>query len=120
MVGGSEVGMEVPLVALAAKMMRWEVGGRQSHTLVSFSVSRWAATMGRSASAVCSLTATSVKTTVIPMWSCGAGLGGMVRLVSVHQQNQTRVHLSAQRESVDAVTRGDLTVTAWRKAKTSS
>ena len=31
MVGGGEVGMEVPVVALAVSMTRWDVGGRRSH-----------------------------------------------------------------------------------------
>ena len=37
MVGGGEVGMEVPVVALAARMTCWAVGGRLSHLLVSLS-----------------------------------------------------------------------------------
>ena len=38
MVGGGKVGMEVPVVALAAKMTRWAVGGRRSHPFVYFFV----------------------------------------------------------------------------------
>ena len=76
--------------------------------------------MGRSDSTVCSLVSTSAKTPVRPMWSYEAGLGGMVRLVSVHRQKQTRVRLSARREIGAAVTRGELTVADWRKTKTSS
>ena len=49
--GGSKVGMEVLVVAFAARMTRWAVGGRRSHPLVSFSAFRWVATTGRSASA---------------------------------------------------------------------
>ena len=82
-VGGGEVGMEVPLVALTARMARWDIGGRRSHPLVSSSASRWAATERRSASAVCNLVNTSVKTTVRPMWSCGTGLGSVGRLMFV-------------------------------------
>ena len=69
--------MEVPLVALATRMTRWNVGGRRSHPLVSFSTSRWAATTGQSAFAVCIFVAESVKMHVSPMWSYGAGLGGL-------------------------------------------
>ena len=76
--------------------------------------------MGWSASAVYKLFATSIKTTVRPVWSCGTGLGDVVRLVSSHLRNQTRARLSAQRESGAKVTCGDLTVKAWRKAKTAS
>ena len=47
MVGGGEVGMEVPVVALAARMTRWAVGGRRSHPFVFLSISRWAATTGQ-------------------------------------------------------------------------
>ena len=110
--------MEVLLVALAARVTQWTVGGRWSHPLVSFSASCWVVTTGRSASVVCSRVDTLVKTPVIPMWSCGAGLGNMGRLVSVHKRNQTFTHFSARRESGVAVTHGDLTATAWRKAKT--
>ena len=39
MVGGGEVGMEVPVVALAARMTCWAVGGRRYHPFVSFFVS---------------------------------------------------------------------------------
>ena len=88
---GGKVGMEVPLVVLVARMTRWAVGGRQSNPLVSFSASRWAATTGQRAPAVCNLVATLVRTPVRPMWSCGAGLGGVGRLMSIQQRNQTRV-----------------------------
>ena len=106
-------------MVLAARMTRWAVGGRRSHPFVSFSISRWAATTGRSASAVCIRVATPVKTSVRPRWSCGAGVGGFGRFTSVHRWNQTRARLSAQRESGAARTRGDLTATACRNAKTS-
>ena len=120
MVGGGEVGMEVPVMALAARMTRWAVGGRRSHPFVSFSASHWAATMGRSALTVCIRVATSVRTPVRPRWSCGDGVGGLVRFTSVHRWNQKRVRLSAQRESGAARTQGYLTATSCRKAKTSS
>ena len=110
--------MEVPLVSLAARMTRWAVGGRRYHPFVSFYTLRWAATMRRSASAVCNLVAMLVKTPVRPMWSCADGLGGIGRLVSVQRQNQTRAHLPAQRESGAAVTHGDSTETAWMNSKT--
>ena len=54
MVGGSDFGMGVPVLALATRMTRWVVGGRRSHPLVSLSVSCWAEKTGRRASAVCS------------------------------------------------------------------
>ena len=95
MVGGGEVGMEDPVVALSARMTRWAVGGRRSHPFVSFSVSCWAATTGRSASAVCNRVAMSVRTPVRPRWSCGAGLRGLGRLTYVQRWNQTRARLSA-------------------------
>ena len=99
MVGGVEVGMEVPVVELAARMARLAVGGRRSHPFVSFSALRRVETTGRSASAVCNRVATSVRTPVIPRWYCGAGMGGLGRLMSVHCWNQTRARLSARRES---------------------
>ena len=112
--------MEVPVVALAARITRWAVGWRRSHPFVSISISRWAETTGRSASDICSWVATSVRTSVRPRWSCGAGVGGFGRFTSVHCWNQTRACLSAQRENGAARTRGDLTATACRNAKTSS
>ena len=115
--GYDEVGMEVPLVALAARITRWAVGGRRSHTLVYFYALRWAAMTGWSASTVRKLVATSVRTPVRPMWSCGSGLGRARRLLSVQRWNQTRVRLSTQREIGSAVTRGYFTETAWIKAK---
>ena len=87
MVGGGEFGMEVPVVALVTKMKHWDVGGRRSHHLVSFSASRWKATTGRSDSTVCNRVATSVRTPLRPVWSCGAGLGGVGRLASVQRSN---------------------------------
>ena len=92
-VGGCEVGVEVPVVALAARMTRWAIRGRYYHPLVSFSDSRWAATKGRSASAVCTWVVTLVRMPVIPVWSCEAGLGGVRRLTSIQQQNQTRARV---------------------------
>ena len=82
-------------MALAARMIRCAVGGIRSHPLVSFSGLRWFETTGRSASTVYIRVATLAKTPVIPMWSYGAVLGGMGRLTSVQQRNQTRVRLSA-------------------------
>ena len=120
MVGGGEVGMEVPVVALAARMTRWAVGGRRSHPFVSFFVSCWAATTVRSYLSVCSRVATSVRTPVRPRWSCGDGVGGLGMFTSVHSWNQTRVRLSAQRQSGAGMNHGDLIATAWRNSKTSS
>ena len=117
--GGGKVGMEVPLVAIIAGMTCWAVGGRQSHPLVSFPTLLCAATTEWSASAVCNLVATSLKTPARPVWSCGADLDGVGRLVLDHQLNQTRVNLSARRESGAAVNCSDLNAMDWRKAKTS-
>ena len=76
---------------------------------------------GRRFSAVFSFVATSVKTPVRPMWSFGAGLGGVVRLVSVQLiEPDARTLVHSKRESGEAVTCGDLTATAWRKPKTLS
>ena len=77
MVGGGKVGIEVPVVALAARMTWWAVGGRRSNPFVSFSALCWAATLGRSTSAVCNRVIMSVRTPVRPMWSCGTGLSGL-------------------------------------------
>ena len=118
--GGGKVRIEVSLVALAARMTRWAVSGRQSNSLVFVSASRWAATTGRSTSMVFNLVATSLETPMIPMWYCGAGLGGVRRLVCVQRRNPTRIRLSMQIESGVTVTRADLTKTDWRKAKTFS
>ena len=90
MVGGSEVRMEVPVVALAARMTRWAIGGRWSHPFVSFYALSWAATAGRSASAFYNRVATLVRTPMRLRWSCGAGLGGLGRLTFVQRWNQTR------------------------------
>ena len=84
MVGDGEDGMEVTVVALAARMMRWAVSGRRSQPFVPFSASRWATTMGRSALDVSSRVITSVRTPVRPMWCCGAGVGNFGRFTSVH------------------------------------
>ena len=98
MVGGGEVEMEVPVVALAARMKLWAVGGRQSHPFVSFSAPLWEATTGRSTSAVCNWVTMLVITTMRPMWSCGSGLCGVGRLASVQRWNQTRALVRAMRE----------------------
>ena len=98
MVGGGKVGMEVLLVALSARIMRWAVGGRWSHPLVYFSASRWAATTAQSASAVCSLVSTLANMPVRPIRPCGDGLGGVGRLVSVHRLNQTCALVHTKRE----------------------
>ena len=82
--------MKVPVVALAARMMRWAVGRRPSHPFVSFSALHWESTTGRSASDVCSRVATLIRTPVRPRWYCGAGVGGFGRFMSVHHWNQTR------------------------------
>ena len=109
MVGGSEVGMEVLVVALAARMTLWAVSGRRSHPFVSFSASRWAVTTRRGASVVCSR-----------VWSCGAGVGSFGRFTSVHHWNQPRARFSARRESGAERARGDFTATACRNSNTSS
>ena len=111
--------MEVPVVELVARIMLWAVGGRRYHPFVSFSALRWAATTGRSASDLCSRVATSVRTLVKTRLSCGAGVGGLGRFTSIHRWNQTRARLSAQRDSGAARTRGYLTATSFRNAKTS-
>ena len=87
--------MEVPVVVLAARMTRWAVGGRRSQHLVYFYALRWAAATGRNASEVCNRVATLVMTSMIPMWSYGAVLGGVGRLTSIQLWNQTRARLSA-------------------------
>ena len=117
---GGEVGIEVYLVVLAARMTLWALGGIRSHPLVYFPASCCAVMTGRSDSVVCNLVAVSLKTPVRPMWYCGEVLVGVVRFVSDHRQKQTSICFSAQRESGAAMTRGDLTVTAWKKSKTSS
>ena len=86
--------MKVPVVVLATRMTHWAIGGRRPHPSVYFSALCWAAATGRSASAVCNRFVTSVRTHVIPMWSCGYGLGVVGRLASVQQQNQTRARFS--------------------------
>ena len=65
-VGAGEVGTEVPVMALTARMTRWDVGGRQSHSFVSFFASCWAKATGGSALAVISWVAKLVRTPVIP------------------------------------------------------
>ena len=111
--------MEVPVVALATRMTRFAVGGRRSHPFVSFYASLWAAATRHSASMVCNLVATLVRTPVIPMWYCGAVLGGVGRLMSVQLRKQTRACLSARRKNRATMNRRYLTATDWRKAKTS-
>ena len=111
--------MEVLLVALAASMMRWDVSGRRSQPFVSFSALHLGEMTGLSASAECNRVDTWVRIPVRPRWSCGDSLGGLKRLTSAQRWNQTRVRLSAQRESGAAMNRGYLTATAWREAKTS-
>ena len=69
---------------------------------------------------MCNQAATLIRNPVRPIWSCGTGLGGVGRLTSVQRRNQTRAGLSARRENGAAMTHGDLTETAWRKAKTLS
>ena len=98
MVGGVEVEMEVPVVALAARMTRWDVCGRRSHPFVYFSASRWAGTTGRSASAVCSRVATSVRMPVRPRWYCGDAVVGFGRFMSVYRWNHTRALVRAKGE----------------------
>ena len=83
------------MVALAARMTRLAVGGRRSHTFVSFSALRWAETTRRRASEVCNQVAALVRTPVRPRWSRGAGVGGLVRFTSVHCWDQMRARFSA-------------------------
>ena len=90
--------MEVPVLALAIRMTRCVIGGRRSHPLVSFFALRGVGTMGRSASAVCNLVATSVRTPVRRMCSCGVGLGGVGRLMYYQRQNQTRAFVRTEGE----------------------
>ena len=86
-VRGDQVRMEVLVVALAARMTIWAIGGRRSHPLVRFFATQCVATMGQSGSAVCNLVATLDRMPVRPMWSCGVGLGGVGRLMSIQQRN---------------------------------
>ena len=120
MVGGSEVGMEVLVVALAARMTRWAVSRRRSRPFVSFSASCWVETTGRSASDVCSRVATPVRMPVRLRWSCGSGVGGFGRFMSVNRWNQMCARLSTQRESGAARTQEYLTEMTCRNAKTLS
>ena len=88
--------------------------------MLSVPALHWAATTGRSASVVCNQVATSVRTPVIPMWSCGSGLGNVGRLRSAQQRSQTHARLSVRRESGAAMTHGDFTAMTWRNSKTLS
>ena len=110
--------MEVHVVALAARMTCWAVGGRRSHPFVSFSTLHWAATTGRSASSICSRVTTLVSMRVRPRWSCGAGVDSFGRFASVRRWNQTCARLSARREGGATRTRGDFMATACKNAKT--
>ena len=101
-------------------MTRLAVGRRRSHPFDSFYISRWAATTGQSASAVCSRAATLVRMSVRPRCSYGDGVGAFGRFTSVHRWNQTCARLSARRESGAATTQGNLKATACSNAKTSS
>ena len=109
---GGEVGIEVPLVALAYMMTRWAVGGIWSHLFVSFSTFLCAATMGQSGSEFCNFVATSLKNPVIPVWSCGAVFAGVCMLFLGHQRNHMRAHFSTRRDNGEVMTRGDFTVKA--------
>ena len=64
-VGGDD-GMTMPYDALAARMTRWAVGGRQSHPLISLSASHCAVMTGRKDSAFWSRVATSLRTPMSP------------------------------------------------------
>ena len=107
-----EVRIKVPFVALSARMTHWTVGGRRSHTFVSFSASRYGATEGWSASLFFNLVVTSLKTPVRPVWSCGVVLDKVGRLISDHRRNQTRTRLYVQRDNGEAMTSGNFTATA--------
>ena len=112
MVDGGEAVIEVPLVALAARMTRWAVGGRRFHPFVYFSASHCVARTGWSASAFFSLVVKSLKTHVRPVWFCGAVLDGSGRFFPNHRQNQTRALFSTCRYIGVAMTRDDFTYTA--------
>ena len=115
-VDGGEVRIEVLLVALAARMTRWAVGGRRSHTFVFFFTLCCARTTWWSASKFSNIVAMTLKTAARPMWSCGAVLDGTGRLISDHRGNQTHEHLYVQIDNGAAMTHGDFTPMAWRKA----
>ena len=100
MVGGGEVELEVPVVALATRMTHLDVGGRRSYPFVSFSALRWSEATGWSTTAVCNWFATSDRTLVRPRWSCGAGVGGLGRLTTVQSWNQTRALVCTKGEWV--------------------
>ena len=109
---GGKLGIEVLLVALAARMNRWAVGGRRYHLFVFFSASRSAATTGQSASEFRNLVVALLNTPVRPVWSCGAVLADTGRLLSDHRRNHTHAHLSAQIDNGSAMTRSDFTAMA--------
>ena len=111
-VDDDEVGIKVLLVALAARMTRWTVGGRRSYPFVSFSASLCEATEGWSAYIFFNFVVMSLKTPVRPVWSCGAFLDDAGRLISYHRRNQTRTRLYVQRDNGAAMTRGNFTATA--------
>ena len=109
---GCEVGIEVLLVALSARMTHWAIGGRRSHPFVSFSASRCAATTEQSTYSFFNLIATLIKTPVISVWSFGVVLDDTGRLISDHRRNQTRARFSVRRDNRAAMTRGIFTATA--------
>ena len=56
--------------------------------------------------------------THVVLWGRLGRQGGGRGVMSFQRRNQTRACLYAKRESGASVTRGDLTVAAWRKSKT--
>ena len=96
MVDGGEAVIEVPLVALAARMTQWIVGGRRSHPFVSFSASRCAETKGWGTSEFFNLVVILLKTTVRPVCYCWALLDDAGRLISDRRRNQTRAFVHAK------------------------
>ena len=117
MVSGREIGMDVLLVALAARMTRFAVGKRQPEPFISFSSSRCALTMGQRDLSYRSRVATSLRTPVSSLISCGALVVGRM-LFPTHLRNQTYTCLSTWSDSGTAMICGDFNVTAWRKVKT--
>ena len=97
MVDGGEVGIKIPLVALASRVTCLAIRGIRFHHLVYFSASRCAETTGWSVSAVFNLVAILLKTTVRPVCSCWKLFDDAGRFISDHRRNQTRMFVCAKR-----------------------
>ena len=65
---GEADGMVMPSDALSVRMTRWDVGGRQLHSIVFLSPSYCAATIGCKDSSFWSRVATLLRTLVSPEW----------------------------------------------------